>query len=92
MTKWKLSISSEEVNFMEDIFTIANKNFNSRLIVGTGKYKNFEETASVVKESGADKVTDSDRRVNQPLDYQWPCPNCPLAHRRRVSLVWTRMP
>ena len=30
---------------MEDIFTIANKNFNSRLIVGTGKYKNLEETA-----------------------------------------------
>ena len=28
---------------MEDIFTIANKNFNSRLIVGTGKYKSFEE-------------------------------------------------
>ena len=34
---------------MEDIFTIANKNFNSRLIVGTGKYKNFEETAKAVK-------------------------------------------
>jgi len=29
---------------MEDVFTIANKNFNSRLIVGTGKYKSFEET------------------------------------------------
>ncbi len=28
---------------MEDVFTIANKNFKSRLIVGTGKYKNFEE-------------------------------------------------
>ena len=27
---------------MGDIFTIANKNFDSRLIVGTGKYKNFE--------------------------------------------------
>ena len=34
---------------MEDIFTIANKNFNSRLIVGTGKYKNFEETANQSK-------------------------------------------
>ena len=33
---------------MEDIFTIANKNFNSRLIVGTGKYKSFEETANAV--------------------------------------------
>ena len=28
---------------MEDIFTIANKNFKSRLIVGTGKYKSFED-------------------------------------------------
>ena len=61
---------------MEDIFTIANKNFKSRLIVGTGKYKNFEETANAVKMSGADIVTVAVRRVNifdkgQPLlmDY-----------------------
>ena len=49
---------------MEDVFTIANKNFNSRLIVGTGKYKNFEETANAVKASGADIVTVAVRRVN----------------------------
>ena len=61
---------------MEDIFTIANKNFNSRLIIGTGKYKNFEETAKAVKASEADIVTVAVRRVNisnkdQPLlmDY-----------------------
>ena len=61
---------------MEDVFTIANKNFNSRLIVGTGKYKNFEETANAVKASGEDIVTVAVRRVNildkdQPLlmDY-----------------------
>ena len=61
---------------MEDKFTIANKNFNSRLIVGTGKYKNFTETANAVKKSGADIVTVAVRRVNildkdQPLlmDY-----------------------
>ena len=61
---------------MEDFFTIANKKFNSRLIVGTGKYKNFEETAQAVKASGADIVTVAVRRVNildknQPLlmDY-----------------------
>jgi len=61
---------------MEDTFTIANKNFKSRLIVGTGKYKNFEQTASAVKASGADIVTVAVRRVNvldknQPLlmDY-----------------------
>jgi len=61
---------------MEDTFTIANKNYNSRLIVGTGKYKNFEETADAVRASGADIVTVAVRRVNildkdQPLltDY-----------------------
>ena len=49
---------------MDDTFTIANKNFTSRLIVGTGKYKNFEETADAVKASGADIVTVAVRRVN----------------------------
>ena len=49
---------------MDDVFTIANKNFNSRLIVGTGKYKSFEETANAVKASGADIVTVAVRRVN----------------------------
>jgi thiazole synthase len=61
---------------MEDNFIIANKKFKSRLIVGTGKYKSFEETANAVKASGADIVTVAVRRVNilnkdQPLlmDY-----------------------
>ena len=49
---------------MEDKFIIANKNFTSRLIVGTGKYKDFSETASAVKKSGADLVTVAVRRVN----------------------------
>ena len=49
---------------MDDIFSIANKNFKSRLIVGTGKYKNFEETANAVKASAADIVTVAIRRVN----------------------------
>jgi thiazole synthase len=57
---------------MEDVFTIANKNFKSRLIVGTGKYKSFLETANAVKASGAEIVTVAVRRVNitnkdQPL-------------------------
>ena len=49
---------------MEDIFTIANKNFNSRLIVGTGKYKNFSECAKAVSASGAEIITVAVRRVN----------------------------
>ena len=45
-------------------FKIANKNFKSRLIVGTGKYKSFIECANAIKASGADIVTVAVRRVN----------------------------
>ena len=48
----------------KDIFKIANQKLNSRLIVGTGKYKNFKETAKAVEASGADMVTVAIRRVN----------------------------
>ncbi len=49
---------------MRDIFKVANMKLRSRLIVGTGKYKNFIETAQAVKASGADMVTVAVRRVN----------------------------
>ena len=49
---------------MKDVLKIANKKLKSRLIVGTGKYKSFKETALAVKESGADMVTVAVRRVN----------------------------
>ena len=48
----------------KDIFKISNQILNSRLIVGTGKYKNFKETAQAVKASGASMVTVAVRRVN----------------------------
>jgi|TARA_B110001452_G_scaffold250936_1_gene239565 thiazole synthase len=48
----------------KDIFRIAGKVLKSRLIVGTGKYKNFKETAKAIKESGASMVTVAVRRVN----------------------------
>ena len=48
----------------KDIFKIHNKKLNSRLIVGTGKYKSFKETSLAVKASGADMVTVAVRRVN----------------------------
>ena len=48
----------------KDEFKVANIKLKSRLIVGTGKYKNFKETASAVKASGADMVTVAVRRVN----------------------------
>ncbi len=49
---------------IRDKFKIANKLFNSRLIVGTGKYKSMSECAKAVKLSGADIVTVAVRRVN----------------------------
>ena len=48
----------------KDIFKVAGKSLKSRLIVGTGKYKNFSETAKAVHASGADMVTIAVRRVN----------------------------
>jgi len=47
-----------------DILQIAKKKFKSRLIVGTGKYKNMNECAKAIKISGADLVTVAVRRVN----------------------------
>ena len=49
---------------MQDKFIIAGKKLNSRLIVGTGKYKSFSETAKAVKASGAEMVTVAVRRIN----------------------------
>ncbi len=49
---------------MSKKLTIANKKFNSRLIVGTGKYRNMSECAKAIKLSGADIVTVAVRRVN----------------------------
>ena len=48
----------------KDNFKVAGKILKSRLIVGTGKYKSFSETAKAVKASGADMVTVAVRRVN----------------------------
>ena len=52
------------VNLKKDVLKIAGKNLRSRLIVGTGKYKSFSETAKAVHASGADMVTVAVRRVN----------------------------
>ena len=49
---------------MEDKLIIKGIEFNSRLWVGTGKYKDFEETAKAIEASGADVVTVAVRRVN----------------------------
>src|ERR1700756_5543087 len=49
---------------MSDQLTIAGRCFGSRLIVGTGKYRSFQEMAQALEESGAEIVTVAVRRVN----------------------------
>jgi thiazole synthase len=47
-----------------DGWTVAGRSFHSRLIVGTGKYKDFEQNAAVLVASGAEIITVAVRRVN----------------------------
>jgi len=48
----------------DDGWTVAGRRLRSRLIVGTGKYKDFQETAAAIEASGAEIVTVAVRRVN----------------------------
>jgi thiazole synthase len=48
----------------EDTWTVAGHTFHSRLIVGTGKYKDFAQNAAALAASGAEIVTVAVRRVN----------------------------
>lgn len=50
----------------EDVFELAGKRFNSRLIIGTGKYRSHQEMQAAHKASGAEMVTVAVNRV--PLD------------------------
>ena len=48
----------------QDTFTIAGKTYTSRLLVGTGKYKDLAETKAAVEASGAQIITVAIRRTN----------------------------
>ncbi|MEQ1835057.1 MAG: thiazole synthase [Candidatus Nitrotoga sp.] len=48
----------------KDTLLIAGKSYNSRLLIGTGKYKDFPETQSAVEASGAEIITIAIRRSN----------------------------
>src|ERR1700760_3845817 len=63
----------------EDTWTVAGRTFRSRLIVGTGKYKDYAQNAAAAEAAGAEIVTVAVRRVNltdpnQPMlvDYVRP--------------------
>jgi thiazole synthase len=49
---------------MSDQFVVAGKSFSSRLLIGTGKYKDFAQTRAAVEASGAEIVTVAIRRTN----------------------------
>jgi thiazole synthase len=53
-----------DTNVNNDTWTVAGRTFRSRLIVGTGKYKDFAQNAAAVEASGAEIVTVAVRRVN----------------------------
>src|ERR1700756_4406500 len=57
---------SAPASTLSDRFEVAGKTFQSRLIVGTGKYRNYEEMKAAHRLSGAEMVTVAVRRV--PLD------------------------
>jgi len=52
------------MNSLAHCLTIAGKTYRSRLLVGTGKYKDFAETRAAIDASGAEIVTVAIRRVN----------------------------
>ena len=55
-----------------DKLTIAGKQYGSRLLVGTGKYKDFDETRRAVEASGAQIITVAIRRTNLGQDASQP--------------------
>jgi thiazole synthase len=63
----------------EDVFEIAGRRLKSRLIIGSGKFKSFQENKEVLEASGAEMITVAVRRVNitdpnkeNLLDYIYP--------------------
>ena len=56
----------------KDFLTIAGVNYTSRLLVGTGKYKDFEETKNAIETSNAEIVTVALRRINIGQDKNEP--------------------
>lgn len=58
------AVAASGANNESDTWTVAGRTFSSRLIVGTGKYKDFAQNAAAVEASGAEIVTVAVRRVN----------------------------
>ncbi len=66
-SKWlsqSAAANIQEIIEMNDKLVIAGKSYSSRLLVGTGKYKDFAETKAAVDASGAEIITVAIRRTN----------------------------
>ncbi|MGA9855726.1 MAG: thiazole synthase [Gammaproteobacteria bacterium] len=59
-----MNIAVKQTEQSTDTFTVAGKSYRSRLLIGTGKYKDLEETRRAVEASGAQIVTVAIRRTN----------------------------
>jgi thiazole synthase len=72
MNQHDMAQQTEQLITQEGGLTIAGKTYRSRLLVGSGKYRDLEETRVAIEASGADIVTVAIRRVNIGQD-----PNAP---------------
>lgn len=70
-----------------DILKIGQRTFHSRLLVGTGKYKDFDETRAAIEASGAEIVTVAIRRTNIGQD-----PNTPSLLEVLPPTLYTLLP
>ncbi len=59
-----MNIVTEHAGNDADTFTLAGREYRSRLLIGTGKYKDLDETRRAVEASGAEIVTVAIRRTN----------------------------
>jgi len=59
-----MAIPAEHATGEQDSFRLGDREFRSRLLVGTGKYKDFDETGAAITASGAEIVTVAIRRTN----------------------------
>ncbi|MGA9852216.1 MAG: thiazole synthase [Gammaproteobacteria bacterium] len=59
-----MNTAIDQVDQPADIFTVAGRAYRSRLLIGTGKYKDMNETRRAVEASGAEIVTVAIRRTN----------------------------
>ncbi len=59
-----VAVRSPDPKPVDDPLVVAGRRYRSRLLVGTGKYRDFEQTARAIEASGAEIVTVAVRRVN----------------------------